>query len=119
CEGGEVGRTAIWRGEIEDCFYQKAIHRVRPSSDDESPRFFFYAMYTLAKRGVFVAGGNPNTIDHLTATQLRHYRLSFAPCQEQRDISDFLDRETARIDALIAKVREAIDRLEELRTALI
>lgn len=29
CEGGEVGRTAIWRGEINDCYYQKAIHRVR------------------------------------------------------------------------------------------
>jgi hypothetical protein len=31
----------------------------------------------------------------------------------------FLDRETARIDALVAKVREAIERLKELRTALI
>jgi type I restriction enzyme S subunit len=23
CEGGEVGRTAIWRGELKDCYYQK------------------------------------------------------------------------------------------------
>jgi type I restriction enzyme S subunit len=38
---------------------------------------------------------------------------------EQRAIADMLDRETARIDTLIAKVREAIDRLRELRTALI
>ena len=38
---------------------------------------------------------------------------------EQRAIAAFLDRETAKIDALEAKVREAIDRLKELRTALI
>jgi hypothetical protein len=38
---------------------------------------------------------------------------------EQCAIAAFLDRETARIDALVAKVREAIDRLKELRTALI
>ena len=38
---------------------------------------------------------------------------------EQRAIATFLGRETARIDALIAKVRDAIDRLKELRTALI
>ena len=38
---------------------------------------------------------------------------------EQRAIAAFLDRETARIDALVAKVRDAIDRLKELRTALI
>ncbi len=42
CEGGEVGRTAIWRGEVEECFYQKAIHRVRPRSEKEAPRFFYY-----------------------------------------------------------------------------
>ena len=38
---------------------------------------------------------------------------------EQRAIAAFLDRETARIDALIAKIRDAIERLKELRTALI
>lgn len=119
CEGGEVGRTAIWRGDIEDCFYQKAVHRVRPRSADESTRFLFYLMYSSAKRGVFAAGGNPNTIDHLTAVQLRHYRFPFPPGSEQRTIAAFLDRETTKIDALKAKVRGAIDRLNELRIALI
>jgi type I restriction enzyme S subunit len=38
---------------------------------------------------------------------------------EQRDIVSFLDHETARIDALVSKVRDAIDRLNELSTALI
>jgi type I restriction enzyme S subunit len=38
---------------------------------------------------------------------------------EQLSIAAFLDRETARITALVAKVREAIDRLKELRIALI
>lgn len=119
CEGGEVGRTAIWRGELPECFYQKAIHRVRRRHEQESPRFFYYLMYSFAKRGVFLAGGNPNTIDHLTAVQLRHYRFPFAPPSEQRAIAAFLDRETTKIDTLIAKIREGIDRLKEYRTALI
>ena len=119
CEGGEVGRTAIWGGELDECFYQKAIHRVRPWFDSEIPRFFYFLMYGLAKRGVFTAGGNPNTINHLTAVQLRHYRLPFPATGEQRAIAAFLDRETARIDALIAKIRRAIDLLKEFRTALI
>jgi type I restriction enzyme S subunit len=119
CEGGEVGRTAIWHAEIEQCFYQKAIHRVRPRSEQESPRFLYYLMYALAKGGVFSASGNPNTIDHLTAVQLKQFRFPFARLQEQLAIAAFLDRETAKLDALIAKVREAINRLKELRTALI
>lgn len=119
CEGGEVGRTAIWRGQIEECFYQKALHRVRPRSPKEEPRFFYYLMYALAKVGVFVAGGNSNTIDHLTAVQLRHYRFPFAPLAEQRAIAAFLDQETTRIDALMTKNEELIALLQEKRTALI
>lgn len=39
--------------------------------------------------------------------------------QEQQTIARFLDRETAKIDALVAKFRKAIKRLKELRAALI
>jgi type I restriction enzyme S subunit len=41
------------------------------------------------------------------------------PEPQQRAIAAFLDQETVRIDALVAKVRNAIDRLKELRTALL
>ena len=119
CEGGEVGRTAMWQGSAEECFYQKAIHRVRPKSKRDIPRFFFYLMCVLSAKGVFVAEGNPNTINHLTATQFRHCRVIFPLEHQQRAIAAYLDRETTKIDALVAKVREAIDRLRELRTALI
>jgi len=118
CEGGDVGRTAIWKNEME-CFYQKAIHRVRPKSQRDAPRFFFYIMYSLAKRGVFLAEGNPNTISHLTAVQLRHYRVVFPPLSEQQAISEHLDSETAKLDALITRIHEAIEHLKELRAALI
>src|SRR5688500_3916857 len=83
CEGGEVGRTAIWRGGIEPCFYQKALHRVRPCAKRDDPRFFFYLMFMAAKQGIFASSGNQNTIDHLTAVQLKHYRFPFAPEPEQ------------------------------------
>jgi type I restriction enzyme, S subunit len=119
CEGGEVGRTAIWRGEIDECFYQKALHRVRPRSEREAPRFFYYLMSMVASRGVFAAIGNQNTIDHLTAVQLKHYRFPFAPEEEQRAIAAFLDRETARIDTLVTKKERLIELLQEQRTALI
>lgn len=119
CEGGEVGRAAIWKGDIAECFYQKTLHRVRPRSDKEAPRFFYYLMYTASRAGIFTASGNPNTIDHLTAVQLRHYRFPFAPSEEQRTIVTSLDLETANLDALIVEIRVAIERLNEFRTALI
>ena len=59
------------------------------------------------------------TRDKLTQGDMNSISIQFPPTPEQRAIAAFLDRETARIEALVAKVREAIERLKELRTALI
>ena len=45
--------------------------------------------------------------------------LPLPPLAEQRTIAAFLNRETERIDALVAKNREIIERLQEYRKALI
>jgi type I restriction enzyme S subunit len=119
CEGGEVGRAAIWRGELEECYYQKALHRLRPRGHSDAPRFLYYVLYNAAKQGIFVASGNPNTIDHLTAEKLSKHRFAFPPAQEQRTIATYLDHEMAKLDTLIVKVRGMIERLQEYRTALI
>ncbi len=76
-------------------------------------------MYTAVMFGVFVAGGNKSTIVHLTAEKLRKHRFPVPAYQEQKDIVDYLDRETAKIDRLLGKVREHIQKLREYRTALI
>lgn len=45
-------------------------------------------------------------------------RFILPPFSRQRFIANFLDRETGKIDELIAKVTEAIQKLKEYRTAL-
>ena len=66
-----------------------------------------------------MAGGNPNTIYHLTAIQLRRYRFPFPSEEDQSATSSYLGRETAKIDVLAVKVHEGVERLKEYRTALI
>jgi type I restriction enzyme, S subunit len=120
CEGGEVGKAAIWKGDLEECYYQKALHRVRPyKKEQDIPRFLFYVLYSAAKQGVFVATGNSNTIDHLTAEKLRHHRFSFPQYQEQKEILVWLDNKISKIDLLIENIFLTIEKLVEYRTALI
>ena len=59
------------------------------------------------------------TVKHLSSDAVRKVRLGVPPETEQRAIAAFLDRETARIDDLIAKKEKLIDLLQEQRTALI
>jgi len=47
------------------------------------------------------------------------FAFPFPPLPEQAAIAAYLDLETAKLDALVGKVEEAVERLQEYRTALI
>lgn len=119
CEGGEVGRAAIWTSPIEVMGYQKALHRVRPrNADTDMPRFLFYALYDSAKRGRFQSREKA-TIAHLTAEAFRRYRFPFPPHSEQVAIVQHLNILMNRIDALQKHAEEHCSRLREYRSSLI
>ena len=76
-------------------------------------------MFAAAKLGYFRAGGNPNTIDHLTGDQLRHYRFPFPPRDEQQEIADILDKRNSQLRLTLEAIAGAVNRLKEYRGALI
>ena len=119
CEGGEIGRCAIW-GENEPCFYQKALHRLRPHNGGQDfPRFMYYLLCDAVSRERFSNATGKATIAHLPAETFRQYRFAYPPLDEQRSLVKYLDQKTGQIDGLVAKAEEAIQRLEEYRTAVI
>lgn len=72
CEGGEPGRTAIWRDELTECYYQKAIHRLRPLDGRTLPEFFLYWFrFAFDITNIYGISGASSTIAHLPASQLR------------------------------------------------
>lgn len=59
------------------------------------------------------------TVKHLSSLDVLKFPLFTPPVSEQQAIADFLDAQTAKIDALVAKKRELIEKLKEKRAALI
>ena len=60
-----------------------------------------------------------STIKHFGPEHLKKMEVTLPPLPEQQAIAAFLDRETGRIDALIAKKQRLLELLAEQRTALI
>ena len=118
CEGGEVGRAGIVYNPPEPAIIQNALHRVR-SFGTSDVRLLMYLLQHIASRGWFDILCNRATIAHFTSEKFGDLPIPLPPLPEQRAIAAFLDQKTTKIDALVAKVRQAIDRLKELRSALI
>lgn len=80
--------------------------------------YLFYALNSTLfnyQSGAFLT----STINQLTLGNLNNFTVPLPPSTEQFAITAFLDRETAKIDVLIAKIREAKSHLREFRMALI
>lgn len=119
CEGGEVGRCALWSGELSMCGFQKALHRLRPKNiNRDIPRFMYYVLRAAVSGNAF-SDGHVSTIEHLTGEKIRAYRFPFPPFLEQSAIVAHLDKATASIDTAIERTRRQIELMEEYRIRLI
>lgn len=120
CEGGDVGRAAIWQGANQQIGFQKALHRLRPrSSVDDSAEFFYFSLRAAKEHGVFEQSDASATIAHLPAEKFRQYRFAFPPLTEQTEIVTYLGKKIERLDMLISKTESSIELLKERRSALI
>ena len=91
---------------------------LRPEIEVES-RFLGYACDSPTAAMQKASLGRGTTVKHIYPDELRLILLSLPPLPEQRAIAAFLDRETAKIDTLVAEAESAITLLQERRSALI
>lgn len=117
-EGGEVGRTAIWNNELDECYLQNSVHRIR-TNNDCSARYFLYQFYHFGSIGYFESIVNRISIAHLTGEKIKEVPFYLPPLPEQTAIAQYLDEKTALLNKLIANKQQLITLLKEERTALI
>tara|TARA_R110001599_G_scaffold179411_3_gene372044 strand:+ start:7204 stop:8445 length:1242 start_codon:yes stop_codon:yes gene_type:complete len=104
CEGGEVGRCAIWDQDESDIFYQKALHRLR-SKGNIDPEYFQSFMYFINGSKLLDDFTTKTSIAHLTREKLLKLPVKTPPLPEQRKIAEILstwDKAIATTEKLIA-----------------
>lgn len=104
CEGGEIGKAAVWNGEIGNCGFQNHLHRLRPRSDEVVPRFYMYYLQAgFTQLGIYEGAGNKTTIPNLSRSRLEG--LAVPPPNRT---------EHAKIAAVLWKAQRAIETEEKL-----
>ncbi len=98
CEGGEIGRAAIWNGEVETMSFQNHLHRLRPIVEEVEPHFYVYFLQSaFTQLGLFEGAGNKTTIPNMSRSRLAALEVPQPKIEDQRSIV-----------VALAQVREAI-----------
>ena len=116
-----IGKTSLVDEPIAalNCCYSNFMQRLRVSTE-QVPQFLWYFMNCAVARDQLVFLSSTTTgLANLNGSILGAIRIPMATPDEQRAIADFLNRETAKIDGLVARKERLIELLQEKRTALI
>lgn len=105
CEGGDIGRAAIWDNE-QPIYYQNALHRVRFVKGIDARFILYYFMY-LKQTGILDGRyGKGVTIKHLVKSTLVSIPVPVPPIVEQQRIVSELDLLNGIIDKKNAQLRD-------------
>jgi type I restriction enzyme S subunit len=119
CEGGEIGRAAVWQGELEECYFQKALHRVRLRDPQASPRYLMHFIAWASVNGAIAELRTGSAIPHLTGVRLKTLEVIWPTTSEQRRIVGYLDGVQAQITELKRLQAASAAELERLSGAVL
>ncbi len=120
-EGGDfdkLGRGSVWQGEIEPCIHQNHVFAVRPTA--VPPEWLNAYTGSLAAQFYFMGRAKQSTnLASISSSNIMELPVAMPPAAEIDLLLAHIDRETARIDALVAKKTRFTELLREKRQALI
>ncbi len=114
---GTLGRSLLFEEESTRATHAGYLVRFRPHECNYAPYLAYCAQSNLLQDAVG-ADAIESTIGNFNAEKYGNVRLPWWPRGTQRAIAGYLDRETARIDALITAKRRMTELLNERLTSL-
>jgi len=116
-----VGDVCVVSNTRPHLMLSDLVYRVFVDDNRVSRKYLCYWFLCRAGRYQITRDARGSSLSMVKVSQnsIRSWLVALAPFLEQQAIASYLDRETTKIDALIAKIREGIEKLKEYRTALI
>lgn len=109
-----VGRSAVYRNEIDGCCFQNTLIRFRPDSVDDA-EFFQQAFSALRQQGVFAREAAATTVYHLSSGRFKMVDVPVPPALERRKIAQIL----GSVDEAIRATHGVIEQTRRAKEGLL
>lgn len=113
----EVGKPAVWKGEIPNCCFQNTLIRVRV--DRNLVPFLHLHFVKDALTGSFASASRGVGIHHLGAEAMTEWAVSIPPLPEQHRIVEAIESYFTRLDDAVATLERVQRNLKRYRASVL
>jgi type I restriction enzyme S subunit len=97
----QIGRTALFRGEIKDCIHQNHVIRIRPNQKFVDPEYLnVYLNSSLGQQQMKEISRTTSGLFNLSVGRIKALKIPVPPLPEQHRIVVRLERLQAKVDAV-------------------
>ena len=115
CEGGDIGRAAIWQFDNE-IRIQNHLHRLRPY-DRIYTKFYYYIMYLYKANGRI--NGNGIGLQGLSSNALHNIIVPAPPVEEQKRIVDSIDSVLSLIEQIESHKQSLSSQIDNIKSKIL
>ena len=115
----EIGRLAVWNGQIPDCVHQNHLIRHRPNADIRPAYIAAYWNSPSGMAQVMKAASSTSGLYTLSVGKVSSIRVPVPPVSEQDRILAEVDRRLSLADAADRAVSAGLAKAKRLRQAIL
>ena len=116
---GTIGKLAYVNELPDKASLNSHLLVVRPIGEKYINKFLYWVLYSSVFQGYYEFESYGSTMDSLSQEKIGEFSFYAPSIREQKNISEYLDSECAKLDAVISTVQQQIDTLKAYKKSLI
>ena len=115
----EIGRCALWNGEVEDCVHQNHIIRVRPSEGVLSEYLDIFLNSPMGQLAIQQAASSTSGLYTLSVAKVKGLSVALPPVAEQRAIIKQVAAHVSAVNEVDRSLAEKLSHANGLRQSIL
>ena len=115
----QIGRVAIWNGEIENCLHQNHIIKARPLGNILSKFALYFLMSSFGRNQIIKIASSTSGLYTLSTNKIKNLFIPFADKLQQEETICYIEYRLSLCDKLEQTVNESLQKAESLRQSIL
>jgi type I restriction enzyme S subunit len=115
----QLGRVAVWQGQVQGCLHQNHLIKVRPKPIAKSKWLLYWLMSSAGRRAIEATASSTSGLHTLSLAKVGSLPTPIASLEEQEIAIAYIELHLSRLDETVATLQGIQAKLKQARASIL